>query len=143
MARNLYADASARHPKLSNVRTVGWAVVDGYGNARGGVLPPGSSVAQGETLAIIEAYQHCEGAATIWSHCQAAVKLWRRCLTPGVNRYAGALQNLVPRLQEVRRRMPAVQVLWIPSDKSEEEFTEPVFPGTLGPGTMWRIKPPS
>ena len=85
-------------------------------------------MAKGETLAIIEAYQHCEGAATIWSDCQAAVKLWRRCLKPGVKRYAGALQSLVPLLQEVRRRMPAVQVLWIPSHTSEEEFTRAGLP---------------
>ena len=74
-ARHLYVDASCRHPKLASVRTVGWAVVDGRGNVRGGVLPPGSTVAKGETLAIIEAYQHCEDKATIWSDCQAAVKL--------------------------------------------------------------------
>ena len=57
-ARQLNVDASCRHPKLASIRTVGGAVVDGRGNVRGGVLPPGSTVAKGEALAIIEAYQH-------------------------------------------------------------------------------------
>ena len=90
-ARNLYVDASCQHPKLASVRTVGWAVVNGAGRTRGGVLPPGSTVALGEATAIVEAYVHCEPRAVIWSDCQAAVKLWRRCLRPGAKRYAGAL----------------------------------------------------
>ncbi len=124
----MYVDASSQYPRLSSVRTVGWAVADGQGNVCGGELPPGTSAAQGETLAIIEAYQQCEGTATIWSDCRAAVKLWRRCLKPGVKRYAGALHSLVPLLQDARRLLPAVQVMWIPSHKSEAEFTQAGYP---------------
>ena len=65
---------------------------------------------------------HCEEGAVIWSDCQAAVKLWRRCLRPGAKRYAGALQEVLPLFQAVRRRLPDVQVQWIPSHLSQEEF---------------------
>ena len=118
----MYVDASCRHPKLASVRTVGWAVVDSCGHERGGVLPPGSTVAYGEALAIVEAYHQCEGNTVIWSDCQAAVKLWRRCLRAGAKRYAGALQGVLPIFQAARRRLPGVQVMWIPSHLTKEEF---------------------
>ena len=73
-AGHLYVDASCKQPKLAIIRTVGWAVVDGRGHARGGVLPPGSTVALGEARAIVEAYEQCEAGSVIWSDCQAAVK---------------------------------------------------------------------
>ena len=73
-------------------------------------------------MAIIVAHQHCEDKATIWSDCQAAVKLWRRCLKPGAKRYVGALQEMLPFLQAAKRRLPGVQVVWIPSHLSVEEF---------------------
>lgn len=121
-ARHLYVDASARYPKLTAIRTVGWVVTDGKGQARGGVLQPGTSVGWGETFAIIEAYAHCESRSIIWSDCQAATKLWRRCLQGGASRYAGALQALVPELRRARELLPQVQVVWIPSHKTCEEF---------------------
>ena len=92
----MYVDASCRFPKLASVRTVGWAVVDSFGHGRGGVLSPGSSVANGEAFAIVEAYKHCEAQTVIWSDCQVAVKLWKRCLKAGAKRYAGALQKVLP-----------------------------------------------
>ena len=118
----MYVDASCKQPKLASIRTVGWAVVDNRGHARGGVLPLGSTVALGEARAIIEAYEQCEEEAVIWSDCQAAVKLWRRCLRPGAKRYAGALQEVLPLFLEARRRLPGVQVRWIPNHLTCEEF---------------------
>ena len=106
----MYVDASCKQPKLASIRTVGWAVVDGRGHARGGVLPPGSTVALGEARAIVEAYEQCEAGSVIWSDCQAAVKLWRRCQRPCAKRYAGALQEVLPAFVEARRRMPGVRV---------------------------------
>ena len=121
-AEHLYVDASCRQPKLSSIRTVGWAVVDGKGHTRGGVLPPGSTVALGESRAIIEAYGHCEAGSVIWSDCQAAVKLWRSCQRPSAKRYAGALLEVLPAFAEAKRRMPGVQVFWVPSHLTCAEF---------------------
>ena len=121
-AGHLYVDASCKQPKLASIRTVGWAVVDGRGHARGGVLPPGSTVALGEARAIVEAYEQCEADSVIWSDCQAAVKLWRRCQRPSAKRYAGALQEVLPAFVEARRRMPGVLVFWIPSHLTCAEF---------------------
>ena len=121
-AKNLYVDASALFPKLPSIRTVGWAVVDGKNHARGGVLPPGSSVAWGETFALLEAYVHCDRGATIWSDCQAATKLWWRCHSSAVKRYAGALQALVPDLRRAREARPDVRVVWVPSHRELSEL---------------------
>ena len=65
-AGHLYVDASCKQPKLASIRTVGWAVVDGKGHTRGGVLPPGSTVALGEARAILEAYEQCETGSVIY-----------------------------------------------------------------------------
>jgi hypothetical protein len=121
-AEHLYVDASCKQPKLSSIRTVGWAVVDGKGHTRGGVLPPGSTVALGESRAIIEAYAHCEANSVIWSDCQAAVKLWRSCQRPSAKRYAGALLEVLPAFAEAKRRLPGVQVFWVPSHLTCAEF---------------------
>jgi hypothetical protein len=127
-AQHLFVDASARHPRLRSIRTVGWAVVDGQGHATGGVLPPGTSVAWGETWALIESYAHCEERTIIWSDCQGATRLWQRCLKAGASRYAGALQALVPELRRARERLPLVQVVWIPSHLSGESFAATGYP---------------
>ena len=120
-AMHLYVDASALYPRLSKIRTVGWAVVAGEASERGGVLPPGTSVAWGEAWAIVEAYRQARQAAVIWSDCEGAVKVWARCLRPDAARYAGALQGLLPKLADCRKKNPTVQVQWVPSHLTLEE----------------------
>ena len=84
-------------------------------------MPPGTSVAWGEAWAIVEAYRQAQPAAVVWSDCEGAVKVWARCLRPGAARYAGALQGLLPKLAECRKRIPSVQVQWVPSHLTLEE----------------------
>ena len=45
-----------------------------------------------------------------------------RCLRAGAKRYTGALLGVLPLLQAARKRLPGVQVVWIPSHLTKEEF---------------------
>ena len=128
-ASRIFTDASSHFPKDARLRVVGWAAVawtklPGEVSERWhcmcGTLPPGSTVAQGEAIAVVQALARAAAGGTILTDCWGVQCLWEKAR-------AGAVDDGGPLFQHQKAFHGAhmagteVEVQWLPAHRSFEE----------------------
>ncbi len=115
-----YTDASSFFPRDAQLRVVGWAAVahmpDDTWNLLCGVLPPGSTVAQGEAHAVAAVLRRLQHGGQVVTDCWAVAQVWQKARAHKEDDGA-PLWKFQEAFREAQVNQQA-QIRWIPSHKS-------------------------